>query len=48
MDEQDFVFLDKPLNAREEKEFSEFLKARKAKVAPRRKLRTTSRKKVTA
>ena len=32
MDEKDFVFVNKPLSAKEEKEFSEFLKSRKAKV----------------
>ena len=41
MDEKDFVFVNKPLSEREEKEFSEFLKSRKAKVR-----RTTISKKV--
>ena len=31
MDEKDFVFVNKPLSAKEEKEFSEFLKSRKVK-----------------
>ena len=41
MDEKDFVFVNKPLSAKEEKEFSEFLKSRKAKGR-----RTTIAKKV--
>lgn len=41
MDEKDFVFVNKPLSEREEKEFSEFLKSRKVKVR-----RTTISKKV--
>ena len=32
MDEKDFVFINKPLTKQEEKEFSEFLKARKSKA----------------
>lgn len=32
MDEKDFVFVNKPLSETEEKEFSEFLKARKTKA----------------
>ena len=32
MDEKDFVFVNKPLSDKEEKEFSEFLKARKTKA----------------
>ncbi len=32
MDDHDFVFVNKPLSAKEEKEFSDFLKERKAKV----------------
>ena len=31
IDEKDFVFVNKTLSAKEEKEFSDFLKARKAK-----------------
>ena len=31
MDDKDFVFVNKPLNDKEEKEFSEFLKLRKTK-----------------
>jgi len=41
MDEKDFVFVNKPLSEKEEKEFSEFLKSRKAKSR-----RTTVTKKV--
>ncbi len=36
MDEKDFVFINKPLSEKEEKEFSEFLKNRKS-VTKRRK-----------
>ena len=32
MDEKDFVFVNKPLSDKEEKEFSNFLKNRKKKV----------------
>ena len=31
IDEKDFVFINKPLNQKEEKEFSDFLKLRYAK-----------------
>lgn len=48
MDDQDFVFVNKPLTQKEEKEFSDFLKARKSIVKAKRTLRTVSRKKVVA
>ena len=32
MDDKDFVFVNKPLSDKEEKEFSDFLKSRKTKV----------------
>lgn len=32
MDEKDFIFISKPLSGKEEKEFSDFLKARKEKA----------------
>ena len=32
MDDKDFVFVNKPLSEKEEKEFSEFLKLRKTKA----------------
>ncbi len=32
MDDKDFVFINKPLSAKEEKEFSDFLKSRKKKA----------------
>jgi hypothetical protein len=32
MDDKDFVFVNKPLSGREEKEFSDFLKLRKTKA----------------
>jgi hypothetical protein len=34
MDDKDFVFVSKPLSEKEEKEFSDFLKSRKARVKP--------------
>jgi len=43
MDEKDFVFLNKPLSDKEEKEFSDFLKSRKAKA---RRTRVTKKEKV--
>ena len=49
IDEQDFVFVNKPLTSKEEKEFSNFLKERKSRVKTKRNLRTVSaRKKVNA
>ena len=41
MDDKDFVFINKPLNEKEEKEFSDFLKNRK-KVSRSIKLRKKS------
>ena len=32
MDDKDFVFVNKPLSKKEEKEFSDFLKSRKKKL----------------
>lgn len=32
MDEKDFVFLNRPLNEKEERDFSEFLQSRKKKA----------------
>ena len=32
MDDKDFVFVNKPLSGKEEKEFSDFLKSRKTKA----------------
>ena len=40
MDEKDFVFINHPLTAKEDKAFSEFLKARKKKTKPRIKDKT--------
>ena len=40
MDDKDFVFINKPLNGKDDKAFSDFLKNRKAKS-----VRTTSNKK---
>ena len=42
IDEQDFVFVNKPLTAREEKEFSDFLKARKSRLKAKQNLRTVT------
>ena len=43
MDEKDFVFINKPLNSKEEKAFSDFLKLRKTKT---RQTRLTQKAKV--
>lgn len=43
MDDKDFVFVNKPLSNKEEKEFSDFLKLRKAKT---RRITTTKKAKV--
>ncbi len=40
MDDKDFVFVSKPLNEKEEKEFSKFLKSRKTKA---RRIRATKK-----
>jgi len=45
MYELDFVFLNKPLTAKEEKEFSDFLKERKPRLKAKRNFRTTPAKK---
>ncbi|MCX6237136.1 MAG: hypothetical protein NTY07_06180 [Bacteroidia bacterium] len=45
MDDHDFVFLNKPLTAKEEKEFSDFLKTHKSKVKAKRNVRTEARPK---
>jgi hypothetical protein len=37
MDDHDFIFVNKPLTAKEEKKFSDFLKARKSSVKTKRK-----------
>ncbi len=47
MDDHDFVFVNKPLTLKEEKEFSEFLKSRKLKVKVKRTSRSASKKTVT-
>lgn len=43
MDDKDFVFVNKPLTDKEEKEFSDFLKLRKPKA---RKISTAKKSKV--
>jgi hypothetical protein len=45
IDDMDIVFVNKPISAKEEKEFSKFLQARKAKTAVSKKTRTATRKK---
>ena len=45
MDDHDFVFVNKPLTAKEEKAFSDFLKARKLRVKGKRRLRAATRTK---
>jgi hypothetical protein len=48
MDDHDFVFVNKPLTQKEDKEFSDFLKVRKSRVKAKRTLRTVSRTRVPA
>ena len=43
MDDHDFVFVNKPLSAKEEKEFSDFLKERKTRLKAKRNSRTIRR-----
>jgi len=43
MDDKDFVFINRPLSEKEEKEFSDFLKLRKTKT---RRTSTTKKEKV--
>lgn len=45
MDDQDFIFINKPLTVEEEKEFSEFIKNLKSKNKVKRKIKSTVRKK---
>jgi len=44
MDEKDFVFISKPLSDKEDKAFSEFLKIRKAKTLPIKKVKKSVEK----
>ena len=39
MDDHDFVFVNKPMTVKEEKEFSDFLKSRKIKAKSKQKTR---------
>ena len=49
LDEQDLVFVNKTLTAKEDKEFSDFLKERKSRLKAKQNLRTvTARKKIPA
>ena len=45
MDDQDFIFINKPLTSAEEKEFSEFIKNLKAKNKVKRKIKSAVKKK---
>ena len=47
MDERDFEFINEPLTAEEEKEFSDFLKNRKSKIKVKRISKTIIRPKET-
>lgn len=46
IDEQDLVFVNKPITAKEDKEFSDFLKERKSRLKTKRSFRTTTAKPV--
>ena len=46
MDDHDFVFVNKPLTPKEEKEFSEFLKNRKTKAKAKRNSKTADSPKI--
>lgn len=49
IDQYDFIFVNKPLTAKEEKEFSDFLRDRKSRLGAKRNFRTsTDTKKVSA
>ncbi len=46
MDDHDFVFVNKPMTVKEEKEFSDFLKSRKIKAKSKQKTRVITRTKI--
>jgi hypothetical protein len=46
MDDHDFVFVNKPMTVKEEKEFSDFLKSRKLKAKSKQKTRVKTRTKI--
>ena len=46
MDDHDFVFVNEPLTAKEEKEFSDYLKIRKSKTKAKRNSQVTTRPKI--
>ena len=46
MDDHDFVFVNKPLTAKEENEFSEFLKSRKSKTKSKQNVRPSGSPKI--
>jgi hypothetical protein len=46
MDDHDFVFVNKPMTVKEEKEFSDFLKSRKLKSKSKQKTRVKTRTKI--
>ncbi len=45
IDDQDFVFINKPLSAKEQKAFSDFLKSRKLKLKTKQTSRIATRTK---
>jgi len=42
MDDQDFIFVNEPPSAKEDNEFSEYLKKRKLKAKPKRKIQVST------
>jgi hypothetical protein len=46
MDDHDFVFVNKPMTVKEEKEFSDFLKGRKSKTKSKRNVQSKTRTKI--
>ncbi|MDP2887954.1 MAG: hypothetical protein Q8P34_03185 [Bacteroidota bacterium] len=46
IDDQDFIFVNKPITEKEDKEFSDFLKNRKSKTKSRKNVRPSSRPKI--
>jgi hypothetical protein len=46
MDDHDFVFVNKPMTVKEEKEFSDFLRSRKSKTKSKRNVQSKTRTKI--
>jgi len=46
MEDHDFLFVNKPLSAKEENDFSEFLKSRKSKTKSRQNMRPSASPKI--